>query len=73
MPLRDGHVNLVVPPMTHGAGNIALACLAMGGSLVTMERAEIPAIVAAIAEHRITTMFLPPTVIYSMLSTTRHP
>ena len=73
MPLRDGHVNLVVPPMTHGAGNIALACLAMGGSLVTMERADIPAIVVAIAEHRITTMFLPPTVIYSMLVDARHP
>lgn len=69
MPLAGGHVNLVVPPMTHGAGNIALACLATGGSLVTQERAEIPAILAAIAEYRITTMFLPPTVIYSMLST----
>jgi acyl-CoA synthetase (AMP-forming)/AMP-acid ligase II len=68
MPLPGGHVNLVVPPMTHGAGNIALACLAMGGSLVTMERADVPAILKAIGEHRITTMFLPPTVIYSMLS-----
>jgi len=69
MPLAGGHVNLVVPPMTHGAGNIALACLAKGGSLFTMERADIPGILDNIARHRITTMFLPPTVIYSMLAT----
>ena len=69
MPLAAGHVNLVVPPMTHGAGNIALACLATGGSLFTMERADIPAVISAIGQHRITTLFLPPTVIYSMLST----
>ena len=68
MPLPAGHVNLVVAPMTHGAGNIALACLALGGSLVVMERADLPRIVASIAEFRITTLFLPPTVIYSLLA-----
>jgi acyl-CoA synthetase (AMP-forming)/AMP-acid ligase II len=68
MPLPEGHVNLVVPPMTHGAGNIALSVLSDGGSLVTMERADPAAIVRAIADHRVTTMFLPPTVIYSMLA-----
>ena len=69
MPLPGGHVNLVAPPMTHGAGNIALACLSNGGSLYTMERADVPGILKAIPEQRITTLFLPPTVIYSMLST----
>jgi acyl-CoA synthetase (AMP-forming)/AMP-acid ligase II len=69
MPLAEGHVNLVASPMTHGAGNIALACLALGGSLVTLERAEPARVVEAIQRHRITTLFLPPTVIYSMLST----
>jgi len=69
MPLPTGHVNLCVPPMTHGAGNIALACLARGGSIFTMERADIPRIIENIAKHQVTTMFLPPTVIYSMLST----
>jgi acyl-coenzyme A synthetase/AMP-(fatty) acid ligase len=33
-----------------------------------MERADPAAIVRAIGEHRVTTMFLPPTVIYSMLA-----
>ena len=68
MPLPAGHVNLVVPPMTHGAGNIALSVLSSGGSLVTMERADPAAIVSAIAQFGVTTMFLPPTVIYSMLA-----
>jgi acyl-CoA synthetase (AMP-forming)/AMP-acid ligase II len=68
MPLREGHVNLVAPPMTHGAGNIALSCLSSGGSVVTMERADPAGIVEAIGRHRVTTLFLPPTVIYSMLA-----
>lgn len=71
MPLEGGHVNLVAPPMTHGAGNIALACLAGGGSLYIMEKVDVDAIIDVIPEHKITTLFLPPTVIYSMLSNPR--
>jgi acyl-CoA synthetase (AMP-forming)/AMP-acid ligase II len=68
MPCLEGHVNLVAPPMTHGAGNIALSCLSSGGSVILMERAEPAAIIEAIERFRVTTLFLPPTVIYSMLT-----
>jgi len=68
MPMPEGHVNLVAAPMTHGAGNIALSCLSSGGSLVMLERADPLSIVDAIQTHRVTTLFLPPTVIYSMLA-----
>jgi len=68
MPLQGPHVNLMAVPMTHGAANLALACLASGGTVVILERAEPALILDAIERHRVTTLFLPPTVIYSLLS-----
>ncbi len=68
MPHAAPPVNLVAVPMTHGAGNIALALLTLGATLVFLERAEPARILAAIEEERVTTMFLPPTVIYSLLA-----
>jgi acyl-CoA synthetase (AMP-forming)/AMP-acid ligase II len=69
MPMRGGHVNLVVAPMTHGAGNIALAGLCSGGTIIFLDKADPLAILDAIEKHRVTTLFLPPTVIYSLLTT----
>ena len=70
MPATDGHhINLAAAPVTHGAGNIALCCLFSGGTVVLLERADPARILDAIEQHRITTMFLPPTVIYSLLAT----
>jgi acyl-CoA synthetase (AMP-forming)/AMP-acid ligase II len=68
MPHDVRPVNLVAVPMTHGAGNIALALLALGATLVFMERADTERILQNIERERVTTMFLPPTVIYSMLA-----
>ena len=69
MPALDGpHINLAAAPVTHGAGNVALCCLFSGGSVVLLERADPAGILDAIERHRITTMFLPPTVIYNLLA-----
>jgi acyl-CoA synthetase (AMP-forming)/AMP-acid ligase II len=68
MPSEAPPVNLVAVPMTHGAGNIALALLTLGATLVFLERADPDRILATIAAERVTTLFLPPTVIYSLLA-----
>ena len=68
MPHAAPPVNLVAVPMTHGAGNIALALLTLGATLVFLERAEPARILQAIETERVSTLFLPPTVIYSLLS-----
>lgn len=68
MPHDAPPVNLVAVPMTHGAGNIALALLTLGATLVFMERADPSLILRTIESERVTTMFLPPTVIYSLLA-----
>ncbi|GAA5232345.1 AMP-binding protein [Verticiella sediminum] len=68
MPLADPHVNLAAAPVTHGAGNIALCIIFGGGTVVLIDRAEPNAVLEAIETHRVTTVFLPPTVIYSLLA-----
>lgn len=68
MPYPAPPVNLVAVPMTHGAGNIALALLAVGGTLVFLDRADPDRILSAIESERVTTLFLPPTVIYTLLA-----
>jgi len=61
-------VNLAVAPITHAAGVIALAHLPFGGTTVMMQTTDLDAILGAIAQHRVTTLFLPPTLIYMLLA-----
>ncbi len=68
MPLDRPHVNLVVAPLSHGAGNIALCVMFRGGSLILHDRADPDRILQAIESHRVTTLFLPPTLIYGLLA-----
>ncbi len=60
--------HLVVAPITHAAGIYAAALNRHGGTHVLMDQADPGAILRAIEEHRITTVFLPPTLIYLMLA-----
>ena len=69
MPLPEGHVTLAATPLTHAAGNVSLCTISNGGGIVFLDKADPLAILDAIERHRITTMFLPPTVIYSLLNT----
>ncbi len=68
MPMKRAPVNLVAAPMTHAAGPLALASMALGGTVVVLPKFEPQAVIEAIARHRVTYMFLPPTAIYMLLA-----
>jgi acyl-CoA synthetase (AMP-forming)/AMP-acid ligase II len=68
LPLPSGHVTLVAAPVSHGAGTYALCGLCNGGSIVFIEKPEPAAVIKALIEYKITTVFLPPTVIYKILA-----
>jgi len=61
-------VHLVAAPLTHAAGVISIPLLAIGATTVMIPRAEPELIMQSIERHRVTTIFLPPTVIYTMLA-----
>ena len=67
MPMKVPPVNLVAAPMTHAAGPLALASMALGGTVVVLPKFEPTAVLDAIETHRVTYMFLPPTAIYMLL------
>ncbi|MEE4143946.1 MAG: AMP-binding protein [Halieaceae bacterium] len=60
-------VNLAAAPMTHTAGLLSLPCTALGGTVVVVTKPEPARIFEAVAKHRVTDFFLPPTVIYKIL------
>jgi len=66
---RDGRkpVNLAAAPMTHTAGVLAVPCTAQGGTVVVVTRPDPSLMLQAIVQHRVTELFLPPTVIYKLL------
>jgi acyl-CoA synthetase (AMP-forming)/AMP-acid ligase II len=67
-PLRGPQVHLVVAPMAHAAGSFALVMTAAGAANVILPRFDAEAVMGAIPRYRVTTLFLPPTAIYTMLS-----
>jgi acyl-CoA synthetase (AMP-forming)/AMP-acid ligase II len=68
MPMKRPPVNLVAAPMTHAAGPLALASMALGGTVVVLPKFDPAAVIAAIERHRVTYMFLPPTAVYMLLA-----
>jgi len=68
MPMKQPPVNLVAAPMTHAAGPLALASMALGGTVVVLPKFDPKDVIAAIEKHRVTYMFLPPTAIYMLLA-----
>ena len=63
-------VNLAAAPLTHAAGVFGFPVLAQGGTIIIMTAPDIPLMLNAIEKHRVTDLFLPPTVIYRMLEET---
>jgi acyl-CoA synthetase (AMP-forming)/AMP-acid ligase II len=63
----DDPVCLTVAPITHAAGPVALATLGLGATQVILPGFDPEAVLAAIEEHRVTHMFLPPTALYGLL------
>ena len=68
MPMKRAPVNLVAAPMTHAAGPLALASMALGGTVVILPKFDPPAVIDAIESHRVTYLFLPPTAVYMLLA-----
>lgn len=68
MPSKKPPVHLVVAPMTHGAGAVALALLPQGATQVIMSKFDASEVLRNIEQHKVTHMFLPPTAIYMLLS-----
>ena len=60
-------VNLAAAPMTHTAGLLSLPTSARGGTVVIVTKPDPAVMLGAIARHRVTEFFLPPTVIYRLL------
>jgi acyl-CoA synthetase (AMP-forming)/AMP-acid ligase II len=65
----DAHrpVNLAAAPMTHTAGLLSVPCTSRGGTVVVITKPDPALLLAAISKHKVTEMFLPPTVIYRLL------
>jgi acyl-CoA synthetase (AMP-forming)/AMP-acid ligase II len=61
-------VNLAVAPITHAGGVVVLGHLAFGGTNVMMDRANPDLILENIQRYKVTSIFLPPTVIYTLLA-----
>ncbi|WP_427789108.1 class I adenylate-forming enzyme family protein [Brevundimonas diminuta] len=59
-------VNLAVAPLTHGASHYIVPVLAAGGAHVLLDKPEREAILREL-KTRITTVFMPPTLIYLLM------
>ena len=64
----DDPVCLASAPLTHAAGPVAMAAMAMAATVVILPRFDAELVMTAIQRHRVTHMFLPPTALYSMLA-----
>ncbi|HUE62915.1 MAG TPA: AMP-binding protein [Rhizomicrobium sp.] len=67
LPHDEPPVHLVITPLSHAAGVYGSCLLTHGGTNILLEHAEPGAILDAIENHRVTTLFLPPTLIYMLL------
>ena len=61
-------INLVATPLSHVAGEVAHAVFAEGGVNVILPSADPVLILEAIESYRITSLFVPPTLLYMMLA-----
>lgn len=68
LPTDRPAVHLVAAPMTHGAGVVGLMMMAEGATNVVLPSADALGILDAIQRHEVTHFYIPPTVLYSMLS-----
>jgi acyl-CoA synthetase (AMP-forming)/AMP-acid ligase II len=61
-------VQLVAAPITHFAGILVFAQMARGATNVMLPGVDIDRILDSISRHRVSFLYLPPTVIYMMLA-----
>lgn len=60
-------VNMAAAPMTHTTGLLSIPATARGGTVVVLSKPDPALMLAAIVAHRVTELFLPPTVIYRLI------
>jgi acyl-CoA synthetase (AMP-forming)/AMP-acid ligase II len=68
LEIDHGSRVLAVAPLTHAASLLTLAAAARGGCTVVLPAFDVATVLAAIERERITHLFLPPTVVYALLS-----
>ncbi|HEY4166833.1 MAG TPA: AMP-binding protein, partial [Reyranella sp.] len=68
MPVEVPPVHLMVAPMTHAAGVSSFPLLPYGGTNIFMGTSDPGAILAAIEKHKVTHVYMPPTLIYILLA-----
>lgn len=68
MPPRQPPVHLLAAPFTHAAGALAYPLLKHGARQILLERPDPARLLQVIELERVTYLFLPPTVIYRLLS-----
>jgi len=61
-------VNLAVAPITHAGGIVAMGTLAMAGTVVMMAAADLGLLLENVQKHKVSLLFLPPTVIYMLMN-----
>jgi acyl-CoA synthetase (AMP-forming)/AMP-acid ligase II len=66
-PRSRSPVHLVAAPMTHAAGALALWMTPSATTSVLVRKADPAIVMQAVEQHRVTHLYLPPTVIYAML------
>jgi acyl-CoA synthetase (AMP-forming)/AMP-acid ligase II len=59
---------LAVAPLTHAAAFVTLAAIARGGCTVVLPGFDAKQVLDTIARERITHLFMPPTIVYALLS-----
>ncbi|MEU0090176.1 long-chain fatty acid--CoA ligase [Kribbella sp. NPDC006257] len=67
-PFDGRPVYLALAPLTHAAGVLCFPILALGGEVVIMPVPDLGDFLGLIERHRVTHTFLPPTLIYLLLS-----
>jgi fatty-acyl-CoA synthase len=67
-PFEGRPVYLALAPLTHAAGVLCLPVMALGGRVVIMPKPELDSFLALVERYRVTHVFLPPTLIYMLLS-----
>ncbi|MCC3305183.1 class I adenylate-forming enzyme family protein [Sneathiella sp. HT1-7] len=68
MPMKKPPVHLVVAPMSHAAGVLAILSMANGGTQVILPQFDAEMVAKTIESEGVTHLFLPPTAIYMLLA-----
>jgi len=61
-------VNLAVAPITHAGGFVAMASLAIGGTVILMDTTDPSQILSNIPKYNVSLVFFPPTLTYVLMN-----